>query len=172
MKTTVKLIIYTLTLGALVITALYVTGVIQLQEILVKKDLANEKNRKTVTIETASEENTEIEITEEPVNSEAEETQDTRVTQKFTGIIKKEMIPEDLDLGEYWYWLYLDTPFILENNAMGKPYDIQKIQIVPAEGSSIDFEEFLDRKVEASGNIGWGYAESNIFNCVSVVFIN
>ncbi len=85
------------------------------------------------------------------------------------GNLKKEAIPEELQLGEYWYWLYFEEPHFLVNNASGVPMYIEKIQVNPSE--NVDFyniDEFIDKKVEIYGYQTWGYAESSVFQTVSI----
>ncbi|OGC46672.1 hypothetical protein A2713_02220 [candidate division WWE3 bacterium RIFCSPHIGHO2_01_FULL_35_17] len=81
------------------------------------------------------------------------------------GVIKKEQIPADLELGEYWYWFYFDKPFLLENNSYGYPMMINKIQIVAGtnyKNADEKLDEYLDKKLEINGELSWGYAESRI----------
>ncbi len=81
------------------------------------------------------------------------------------GVIKKEKIPLDLELGDYWYWFYFEEPYILETNSSGNPLLINKIQIVA--GSKYDnadqmLDEYLGKKLKIYGELSWGYAESRI----------
>ena len=81
-------------------------------------------------------------------------------------------ILEDLQLGEYWYWIYLDDPLLVEAIAYGRPVRVEKIQLVTLPKADLNLEDYIDSKVEISGNITWGYAESNVFRCISIVYIN
>ena len=85
------------------------------------------------------------------------------------GIIKKEEIPAELELGDYWYWIHFDEPYLLVNNASGTPMYIEKMQLNPPENAEMyDLEEFLDTKVEVFGYQTWGYAESSVFQVLSL----
>lgn len=90
---------------------------------------------------------------------------------RIRGMIRKEKIPVELELGDYWYWMYFNEPFLLENSASGIPQYINKIQVVEAAQNFFTLENFLDKQVEVAGNIGWGYAESNVFNIVAIVIL-
>ena len=80
------------------------------------------------------------------------------------GTLKKEEIPQELELGEYWYWLYFEEPLLLVNNASGVPMYVDKIQVLPPQSAEIyDVEQFLDKEVELYGYQTWGYAESSVF---------
>ncbi len=80
------------------------------------------------------------------------------------GTLKKEEIPQELELGDYWYWLYFEKPLLLVNNASGVPMYIDKIQVLPPQSPELyDVEEFLDKNVELYGYQTWGYAESSVF---------
>jgi len=91
-------------------------------------------------------------------------TQNDQIT--LTGQLKKEEIPVELKLGKYWYWFYFDQPFLLKDNASGKPQTIIKIQVVP-ETNSYDtnekqnyFDNYIDKKITIQGYLSWGYSES------------
>jgi hypothetical protein len=94
-----------------------------------------------------------------------------KIIHKIKGIIKKEKIPQELELGEYWYWIYLDEPLLIENNSLGIPMHVEKIQLANTSMNYVDMTPYLVREVEVSGSIGWGYAESNVFNVVSVSLV-
>ena len=94
-----------------------------------------------------------------------------KIIHKIKGIIKKEKIPQELELGEYWYWIYLDEPLLIENNSLGIPMHVEKIQLANVQSNYVDMTPYLNKKVEVSGSIGWGYAESNVFNVVSVSLV-
>ena len=80
------------------------------------------------------------------------------------GSLKKEEIPQELELGNYWYWLYFENPLLLVNNASGVPMYVDKIQVLPPQSVEIyDLENFLDKDVELYGYQTWGYAESSVF---------
>lgn len=87
----------------------------------------------------------------------------------FTGTIKKEKIPLELELGDYWYWLYFDEPYLLEENAAGFPMNVEKLQISFAENTSNDkIEEFTDKHVTVQGYLTWGFAESTVIAAESI----
>ena len=80
------------------------------------------------------------------------------------GTLNKEEIPQDLELGEYWYWLYFDKPLLLVINASGVPMYVDKIQVLPpATKDFYDTDSFVGKKVELYGYQTWGYAESSVF---------
>jgi len=83
--------------------------------------------------------------------------------------VKKEPIPQELELGDFWYWLYFDEPHLLVNNAAGVPMYINKIQAnTPIAADFYDIEDFVDKKVEVYGYQTWGYAESSVFQIISL----
>ncbi len=85
------------------------------------------------------------------------------------GELKKEAIPTELELGDYWYWLYFDEPYLLMDNSAGVPFYIEKIQILQPESSDFyNFENFVDTMVGVHGHQTWGYAESSVFQVVAV----
>jgi len=98
---------------------------------------------------------------------------DENETQFLTGTLKKEKIPVELDLGDYWYWLYFDNSALLLNNAMGYPLYIDKIQVVLGEAKDLySLDEFDGKKVEVFGKQSWGYAESSIFEVYAIKTTN
>jgi len=79
------------------------------------------------------------------------------------GIIKKEKIPQELELGDFWYWVYFDSPLYLENNASGEPSYVHKIEVYPPGTiQTAAFEAFLNKHVEIDGSWTGGYAESSV----------
>jgi hypothetical protein len=85
------------------------------------------------------------------------------------GVIEKEEIPEELELGDYWYWMYFEKPLLLVNNASGSPMYVDKIQLTPPENKDFyDIEGFVGKKVEAYGYQTWGYAESSVFQVSAI----
>lgn len=86
----------------------------------------------------------------------------------LTGQLKIERIPAELELREYWYWLYLDNPYNLEDNSSGKPQSIKKIQIITdiqqdeESGKNGYLDSFVDQKVTATGSFSSGYSESTV----------
>ncbi|HAI62608.1 MAG: hypothetical protein UU64_C0002G0087 [candidate division WWE3 bacterium GW2011_GWF2_41_45] len=97
-------------------------------------------------------------------------TEETPVAlETFTGTLKKEQIPAELDLGDYWYWLYFDEPYTLEETAAGFPMDIDKIQVNPPSRETEGMDVFDGKHVEIQGNITWGYAESSVIQAEEIV---
>ncbi|MFA6981980.1 MAG: hypothetical protein WC243_03090 [Patescibacteria group bacterium] len=85
------------------------------------------------------------------------------------GTIRKEAIPRELELGDYWYWIYFDTPVLQKNNASGVPLYIDKMQLnPPIEKDFYNIEDFVDKSVEVYGYQTWGYAESSVFQILSL----
>lgn len=85
------------------------------------------------------------------------------------GTLKKEEIPQELELGEYWYWMYFEKPLLIVNNSSGVPMYVDKIQVLPPQSNDIyDVEQFLDKEVELYGYQTWGYAESSVFQINSI----
>lgn len=85
------------------------------------------------------------------------------------GLIEKEEIPEELELGDYWYWMYFEKPLLLVNNATGSPIYVDKIQVLPPENKDFyDIESFVGKKVEVYGYQTWGYAESSVFQVSAI----
>jgi len=85
------------------------------------------------------------------------------------GTLKKEEIPQELELGDYWYWMYFEKPLLMVNNSSGVPMYVDKIQVLPSQSTDIyDVEQFLDKEVELYGYQTWGYAESSVFQINSI----
>ncbi|MBW6441403.1 hypothetical protein K0B04_00640, partial [Patescibacteria group bacterium] len=82
--------------------------------------------------------------------------------------IKKEDIPEELELGDDWYWLYFNEPHLLVNNSLGIPIYIDKMQLNPPMDDFYDIDEFLNTDVEVYGYQTWGYAESSVFQIEAI----
>ncbi len=80
----------------------------------------------------------------------------------FIGTLRKEAIPAELELGDYWYWLYFDEPYTLEENASGLPLEVDKLQI------TMGSDELDGKHVIATGKIGWGYAESSVIEATNI----
>lgn len=89
---------------------------------------------------------------------------------EVTGIINKERIPEDLSLGEFWYWIYFDEPYYLADNASGLPQNVDKMQVNIS--PTIDFEKILDKHIKLTGRLTWGYAESRVIEPEKIEEIN
>ena len=87
----------------------------------------------------------------------------------FVGTLKKEAIPAELDLGDYWYWLYFDEPYLLEENARGIPMDVDKLQVNPPAREVEGMDVFDGQHVEIKGNLTWGYAESTVIGAEEIV---
>ena len=112
-----------------------------------KNDIVDEVNKETAVIDSVGQENKIF----------------------LYGTLKKESIPEELELGDLWFWLYFDEPHLLVNNASGVPLYIDKIQVNPPEGLDIyNLDDFTDKKVEIYGYQTWGYAESSVFQAMSI----
>jgi hypothetical protein len=185
MKTLFKLTLFFFIFTLIFLSAALTVWFIQYQELLIlKKQL--KANQTTVSQNGGTLKATGDKIGTIPVSSGAEtlinsESTDasqvpqnplTQITHKITGTIKKEKSPVEMDLGEYWLWIYMEEPLLVEDNAQGRPMNFDKIQITSPVPELLNLENFLDKKVEVSGNIGWGYAESNVFNAISIVFVN
>ncbi|MBI2414415.1 hypothetical protein HYV31_01025 [candidate division WWE3 bacterium] len=89
-------------------------------------------------------------------------------TEVSRGIIKKEIIPKELELGDYWYWIYFDEPYLLKDNASGFPRYVSKIQVSPSQNIAKDFDEMVNIPVEIFSRKSWGYAESNLFEILAI----
>ncbi len=90
-------------------------------------------------------------------------------TVRIRGTIKKEAIPQDLQLGEYWYWFYFDEPYLLMNNTSGSPQYIEKIQVyAPTDRSINNIDNFLNTNVEIFGTNTWGYEQSNVIQILTL----
>lgn len=77
---------------------------------------------------------------------------------EYTGVILKEKIPEDYELGDYWYNFYFDEPQVIETAAgrMKQSY----VQIQASEIESLD--PYVGMNVTVFGRLSYGYAESRI----------
>jgi hypothetical protein len=85
------------------------------------------------------------------------------------GTLKKEPIPEEMDLGDFWYWIHFDQPHLITVGASGVPQYINKLQVYPTEFEEIyNLEEFENEKVEIYGYLTSGYAESNVFQITAI----
>jgi hypothetical protein len=85
------------------------------------------------------------------------------------GNLKKEEVPEGLDLGDFWYWIYFEDPYLLVQNATGVPLYVEKMQVLPAEYEDFyDIEDFVNKKVEIYGYQTWGYAETSVFQITAI----
>lgn len=168
MKTLLKITLFFFIFSVLFLSAALTVRFVQFQELLILKNQSKTDQTiptivTTIPISTGTENMLTEEVPPNPL---------TKITHKILGTIKKEEIPVELDLGDYWYWIYMDAPLLVEDNAQGRPMNFKKIQIESPTPEVLNLDEFLDKKVEVSGNIGWGYAESNVFNAVSIVFVN
>ncbi|HLB51810.1 hypothetical protein A3F07_04725 [candidate division WWE3 bacterium RIFCSPHIGHO2_12_FULL_38_15] len=104
---------------------------------------------------------------EEPLQEET----DSFIQDKFTvrGVIRKEKIPAELELGEYWYWINFEEPYLLKDNASGWPQYIDKIQLFPPQDTSFyKLDDYLNKHVEIYGYNSWGYAESSVIQVISM----
>ncbi|GIW69881.1 MAG: hypothetical protein KatS3mg101_0628 [Patescibacteria group bacterium] len=87
----------------------------------------------------------------------------------FTGTLRKEEVPAELELGDYWYWIYFDEPYRLEQNAAGFPMDVTKLQVNPPKSEEFNIDAFDGQHVEIKGYITWGYAESSVIQAEEIV---
>ena len=74
-------------------------------------------------------------------------------------------------LGEYWYFLYFDQPYYLTGASTGYPVYMNKLQVYQPDEKLrhvYELEKFVDKRVEIAGEIGWGYAESNIIQTIAI----
>ena len=89
---------------------------------------------------------------------------------EITGVLRKEKIDESLELGsEYWYVLYFDEPFLVEENSSGHPMYDKSIQVQKGEKADlVDLEKFVNKRVRIAGNLTWGYSESRVINVLAI----
>ncbi|AHB40233.1 MAG: hypothetical protein ACD_24C00158G0002 [uncultured bacterium] len=87
----------------------------------------------------------------------------------FVGTLKKEPIPKELDLGDYWYIIYFDEPYFLELNARGVPMDVNRLEVYPPEREEQGMDAFDGQHVEIKGSLTWGYAESRVIQAEEMV---
>jgi hypothetical protein len=89
---------------------------------------------------------------------------------EFYGTMVKERIPQELDLGEYWYRLYFNEPYYLEDNASGTPQYVNSLQVIlPPESSEDDYPFYEGAQVMIGGYLSWGYAESRVIQAEKIV---
>ena len=88
------------------------------------------------------------------------------------GTIREEKIPPELELGDTWFWFYFDEPYYQEQNAVGYPIYIDKIQISDNAEPKVDLAKYKDKHVQLDANQTWGYAESEVFEAFAVTVIN
>ena len=86
----------------------------------------------------------------------------------FRGTLRKEPIPKELELGEYWYVFYFDDPYLLEENAAGRPMYIKQIVVNGPKDNFYNLDDFVDKHVEIKGEFGNGYAESTVLNITAI----
>ena len=85
------------------------------------------------------------------------------------GKLKKEPIPEEIELGDFWYWVYFDEPHLLVDNALGVPQYVDKLEVYPPQYEDYyEIEEFIDEKVEIYGYLISGYAEDTVFQITAI----
>ena len=114
---------------------------------------------------------TQVSVAQDDAKEASQEQIEQYTPDTFTvrGVIKKEKIPEELELGEDWYWIYFDEPYLLKNNASGWPQYIDKLQLVPPQDAAFyKIDDYLDSPVEIYGYNSWGYAESSIIQVISI----
>ncbi|OGC60116.1 hypothetical protein A2380_00840 [candidate division WWE3 bacterium RIFOXYB1_FULL_43_24] len=105
-----------------------------------------------------------LEATEDIIPAE-----DPVALETFVGTLTKDEIPAELELGDYWYWLYFDEPYLLEENARGMPMNVDKLQVnLPAQEIE-GMDVFDGMHVEIKGSITWGYAESSVIQAEEIV---
>jgi len=73
----------------------------------------------------------------------------------YTGVIKREKIPESYALGDFWDMLYFDEKQLVETVA-GNEY-LNKINLEPSTIKSLD--AYLGLNVTVEGRLSTGYAE-------------
>ncbi|OGC60548.1 hypothetical protein A3K34_01850 [candidate division WWE3 bacterium RIFOXYC1_FULL_40_10] len=86
----------------------------------------------------------------------------------FKGTIKKDLIPPELELGDYWYNFYFDEPYLLEESSVGRPIYVNSLQIAEPTDGFFNLEDFIGKHVQVSGNFGWGYAESTTIESIAI----
>jgi len=114
---------------------------------------------------------TQVSVAQDDAKEASQEQIEQYTPDTFTvrGVIKKEKIPEELELGEDWYWIYFDEPYLLKNNASGWPQYIDKLQLVPPQDTAFyKIDDYLDSPVEIYGYNSWGYAESSVIQIISI----
>ena len=114
---------------------------------------------------------TQVSVAQDDAKEASQEQIEQYTPDTFTvrGVIKKEKIPEELELGEDWYWIYFDEPYLLKNNASGWPQYIDKLQLVPPQDTAFyKIDDYLDSPVEIYGYNSWGYAESSVIQVISI----
>ena len=114
---------------------------------------------------------TQVSVAQDDAKEASQEQIEQYTPDTFTvrGVIKKEKIPEELELGEDWYWIYFDEPYLLKNNASGWPQYIDKLQIFqPNDTAFYKIDDYLDSPVEIYGYNSWGYAESSVIQVISI----
>ena len=85
----------------------------------------------------------------------------------FSGVIKKENIPAEYQLGEFWYVFYFDTPQLIESGE-GETY---KDSLV-IQASTIDsLEPYLEKNVTVNGRLTWGVAETRMILADEVIVV-
>lgn len=86
----------------------------------------------------------------------------------FRGIIRKDKIPAELQLGDYFTMIYFDEPYLLEDNASGKPVYMKSMQVNEPVDGSAKVSDYTGKHVEILGTLTWGYAESRVVQTVSI----
>lgn len=85
------------------------------------------------------------------------------------GKLKKEPIPEEMELGDFWYWIYFDEPHLLVVTALGIPQYVDKLQLNPPQYEDYyEIEDFIDEEVEIYGYLTSGYTESTVFQITAI----
>jgi hypothetical protein len=86
----------------------------------------------------------------------------------FRGLLVKEKIPEELALGDEWYWFYFDEPYLNLQSASGGSVFEEKLQAVPSQHLGKDLDDFIGKRVEVAAYMSWGYAESNTVVIIAI----
>ncbi|MBD3366053.1 hypothetical protein GF360_01780 [candidate division WWE3 bacterium] len=80
----------------------------------------------------------------------------------FVGILKKERIPEELQLGDYWYQLYLNKAIQPITASGNKDTKLNKLEVYLPEDLNKNANSYLNVPIQIEGELSWGYAESRI----------
>ncbi len=86
------------------------------------------------------------------------------------GLLKREKIPEDLDMGEYRYTLHFSEPHLLLQSSSGGPKYIEDIQLNVSEDTVFYYkiEDLVGKDVEVYGFKTYGLAETDVFQIEAI----